>query len=129
MIVDVIVAVIAPVIVAALVNGNDAVVVIDAGQARNLRRCGPISLACGTSRSSMSISAPSSSSRWLTASLDNYPGATRAWPISYDGPGSRFRRTSPKAAAYYAGGQGEALYDRQRVSDGMCFAPRRHEDR
>ena len=129
MIVDVIVAVIAPVIVAALVNGNDAVVVIDAGQARNLRRCGPISLACGTSRSSMSISAPSSSSRWLTASLDNYPGATRAWPISYDGPAVDSAEHRRRLRPYYAGGQGEALYDRQRVSDGMCFAPRRHEDR
>ena len=97
MVVIVAVNVIAPVIVAALVNGNDAVAAIDAVNEH--------------------------------ATCDGISRATRTWQISSGGPRSRFHRTSRGLRPYNAARQGEALHDRQRLGDGMCFAPRRHEDR
>ena len=99
-IVPVIVIVVAPVIVAALVNGNDAVGVFDAvsddatgGWER------PIARACSTSRSSTCTSARSNSLPWHIAYGNGCPGGTRTWPINFVALPSRFRRTSLRAAA------------------------------
>src|ERR1700741_236193 len=92
--------VIVPVIVAALVNGNDAVSVIDAvsddatgGWER------PIPRACSTSRSSTCTSAQSNSLPWHIAYTNGCPRGVQPCRTNFVAPPSRFRRTSLGAAA------------------------------
>ena len=98
--VAVIVIVIVSVIVAALVNGNDAVSVIDAvGDDATGGWERPIARACSIFRSSTCTSARSNSLLWHIAYVNGCPRGTRTWPINFVAPRSRFRKTSLRVAA------------------------------
>ena len=96
----VIVIVVVPVMVAALVNGNDTVGVIHAvsedatgGWER------PIARACSIFRSSTYTSARSTSLPWHIAYVNGCPRGMRTWPINFVAPHSQFRKTSLRVAA------------------------------